>query len=506
MSCQLRRFSAILLLSAFALYGFASAQEQSDSLFTVHVVQRGENLFRIALQYNLFAEQVAAANGITDSNSIVVGQRLIIPLVTAGLDQRLTHIVAAGETLASIAAAYSKSEAELISLNNLASADAIYIGQELVIVAGAAEPEVTPIESQPTATAERSDSLPVTAPSPGGGARHSFSRGGATVDTFVHTVRSGDNLFEIGLRYGMTVEALVSANNLLDPGLLNVGQKLIIPGIQLPRLARDLPVIVDSFTIDPLVLETGRSARIELLTKEPTSLSGQFLDQDLRVITREEGKRHNILLGIPMFTDKGVYPLTLELQVSGGGSSETIAANLQVIGGGYGYQTITINDSELLTPAVEENEINLLVEHTSNFTAERSWNNSLSLPAAAAMNAVFGTLRSYNGSDYDRYHRGVDFAGAPGTSVLAAAAGRVTLVDRLHIRGNTTVIDHGWGIFTLYAHQQDTLVQPGDLVTSGQVIGTIGSTGRSTGPHLHWELWLNGVNVDPMQWVQEIFP
>ncbi len=505
MKHQLRRFLVILLLSGLALHGLTSAQEQSDSLFAVHVVQRGENLFRIALQYNLFAEQVAAANGITDSNSIVVGQRLIIPLVTAGLDQRLSHVVAAGETLASIAAAYSKSEAELISLNNLASADAIYIGQELIIVAGAAEPEVTPIEFQPTATSESSGPLPVTPPSPGGGAGHSFSRGGTMVDTFVHTVRSGDTLFEIGLRYGLTVETLVSANNLLDPGLLNVGQKLIIPGIQLPRLAHDLPAVVATFTIDPLVLETGRSTRIELLTKEPVSLSGQFLGQELRVITRDEGKRHNILLGIPMFTDKAVYPLTLELRASGD-SSETIAANLQVIGGGYGYQTITINDSELLAPAVEENEIALLIEHASNFTAERNWNNSLSLPAAAAMNAVFGTLRSYNGSDYDRYHRGVDFAGAPGTSVLAAAAGRVTLVDRLHIRGNTTVIDHGWGVFTLYAHQQDTLVQPGDLVTSGQVIGTIGSTGRSTGPHLHWELWLNGVNVDPMQWVQEIFP
>ena len=114
---------AILLLGAVALPGVAAAQAQSDSLFTVHVVQRGENLFRIALQYDLFAEQVAAANGITDSNSIVIGQRLIIPLVTAGMDERLTHTVAAGETLASIAAVYTRSEAELIALNNLESAE-----------------------------------------------------------------------------------------------------------------------------------------------------------------------------------------------------------------------------------------------------------------------------------------------------------------------------------------------------------------------------------------------
>ena len=100
----------------------------------------------------------------------------------------------------------------------------------------------------------------------------------------------------------------------------------------------------------------------------------------------------------------------------------------------------------------------------------------------------------------------MDFAGAPGTSILAAADGQVVMVERLLIRGNTTLIDHGWGLFTLYAHQDDTLVETGARVKTGQMIGTVGSTGRSTGPHLHWETWLNGVNVDPMQWVREVFP
>lgn len=496
---------ALLILSACALLAPASAQEQSDSVFAVHVVQRGENLFRIALQYNLFAEQVAVANGITDSNSIIIGQRLIIPLAATATDQRLTHIVAAGETLTSIAAAYSRIEADLLTLNALESADAIYVGQELLIVAGDSEPALTASDSQALDAARSGAPIAITPPSPAAGQKHSFAKQGETVDAFLYTVRSGDTLFEIGLRYDLTVEGLVKANNLLDAGFLSVGQKLIIPGIQLPRLATDLPNVIDAFTIDPLVLETGRSARIEILTSESASLNGQFLGQELRVISSDAGRRHNVLVGVPMFTATAVYPLTFELSY-GGGASASIAANLQVIGGGYGYQTITISDSDLLAPEIEATEIALLTEHTGVFTPERSWNNSLSLPAAAAMNALFGTLRSYNGSEYNRYHHGVDFAGAPGTSVLAAAAGRVALVDRLHIRGNTTVIDHGWGVFTLYAHQQDTLVQPGDTVTSGQVIGTVGSTGRSTGPHLHWEVWLNGVNVDPLQWVQQIFP
>ena len=318
-------------------------------------------------------------------------------------------------------------------------------------------------------------------------------------------MRSGDTLFEIALRYNQTVDALVRENNLLDPGLLRVGQQLIIPGIQLPRLAQDLPAAVEVFAVDPRVLETGRSARIELHTTEPASISGQFLGQALRVIERDGGQRHNIMVGVPMFTETAIYPLTLQLQV-GESQPVEIAANLQVVGGGYGYQNITINNSDLLAPALEEAEIDQLTELMSGFAPERYWMDSLSLPAAAAMNAVFGTQRSYNGGEYNRYHRGVDFAGAPGTSVLAAADGQVLMVDRLQIRGNTTVIDHGWGLYTLYAHQRETLVQSGEVVASGQVIGTVGSTGRSTGPHLHWEVWLNGVTVDPLQWVQEVFP
>ena len=491
----------LLLAGALAASLAAHAQDEGESIFTVHVVQRGENLFRIALQYNLFAEQVATANGITDSNSIIVGQRLIIPLANLSSDQRLTHTVSAGETLASIAAAYGQTEADLLARNSLESAQAIYVGQELVIIPGESQ-----AESTPTADAGAPGELdPVATPVPASGSRHGFARFGDPVEPFLYTVRSGDTLFEIGLRYNQTVDALVRENNLLDPGLLRVGQQLIIPGIQLPRLAQDLPETVEAFTIDPQVLETGRSVRIELRTTEPARVSGQFLGQELRVIERDDGRRHNIIVGVPMFTETTIFPLRLQLQT---GESEAleVAANLQVVGGGYGYQTITINNSDLLAPAVEDEEIQRLTQLMSGFSPERHWANSLSLPAAAAMNAVFGTQRSYNGGEYNRYHRGVDFAGAPGTSVLAAAAGSVIVVDRLQIRGNTTIIDHGWGVYTLYAHQQDTLVQPGAAVTSGQVIGTVGSTGRSTGPHLHWELWLNGVTVDPMQWVQEVFP
>jgi murein DD-endopeptidase MepM/ murein hydrolase activator NlpD len=129
----------------------------------------------------------------------------------------------------------------------------------------------------------------------------------------------------------------------------------------------------------------------------------------------------------------------------------------------------------------------------------------MGLPAAATVISPFGTRRSFNGGGFDRFHSGTDFAGAPGTPVLAAAPGIVVLAASLNIRGNATVIDHGWGVFTGYWHQTEQFVSVGDYVTIGQPIGTIGATGRVSGAHLHWELWVNGVPVDPMQWVLQSF-
>jgi murein DD-endopeptidase MepM/ murein hydrolase activator NlpD len=74
------------------------------------------------------------------------------------------------------------------------------------------------------------------------------------------------------------------------------------------------------------------------------------------------------------------------------------------------------------------------------------------------------------------------------------------------VRGNTTIIDHGWGIYTAYFHQAEIKVGVGDVVLPGQDIGTIGATGRVTGPHLHWEIWVNGVQVQPLSWLENIYP
>jgi murein DD-endopeptidase MepM/ murein hydrolase activator NlpD len=178
-----------------------------------------------------------------------------------------------------------------------------------------------------------------------------------------------------------------------------------------------------------------------------------------------------------------------------------------VADGRYQSEEINVPDDQLalLDPNLNSAETALLTRTMTNFTDQRYFDGPLGLPAAAPVSSPFGTRRSYNGGPYDRFHTGTDFAGPPGSPIYAPADGIVVMVDTLNIYGNFTVIDHGWGVFSAYAHQTETYVVVGQTVSAGEVIGTIGNTGRSIGPHLHWELWVNGVETDAIQWTRYNF-
>jgi murein DD-endopeptidase MepM/ murein hydrolase activator NlpD len=100
------------------------------------------------------------------------------------------------------------------------------------------------------------------------------------------------------------------------------------------------------------------------------------------------------------------------------------------------------------------------------------------------------------------FHKGLDFMADSGTPIHAAADGIVTQAERAPDYGNIVRLDHGFGLDTRYAHLSGFLVKVGDRVSKGQPIGTVGSTGRSTGPHLHYEVRLNGVPLDPRKYLK----
>lgn len=122
--------------------------------------------------------------------------------------------------------------------------------------------------------------------------------------------------------------------------------------------------------------------------------------------------------------------------------------------------------------------------------------------------SAFGSRRSYNDGSFYNYHSGIDYSVclADNINIYAAADGTVVFAQELPIHGNFTVIDHGWGVYTTYSHQTQQVVKAGDTVKRGQLIGLIGSTGRSVGPHLHFEVIINGVYVNPLTWLSTTFP
>lgn len=138
-------------------------------------------------------------------------------------------------------------------------------------------------------------------------------------------------------------------------------------------------------------------------------------------------------------------------------------------------------------------------------TPERLWSGPLVRPSSGEVTTEYGVQRYYNGKFADDYyHRGVDYAAATGSAVVAPAAGYVRLVGReaegFEIHGNTVGLDHGQGVLSIMIHLSRIDVKEGDFVKAGQVIGGVGSTGASTGPHLHWGLYVHGVSVDPVPW------
>jgi murein DD-endopeptidase MepM/ murein hydrolase activator NlpD len=144
-------------------------------------------------------------------------------------------------------------------------------------------------------------------------------------------------------------------------------------------------------------------------------------------------------------------------------------------------------------------------------TPDTYWKGMFQLPVDSqyCIRSGFGNRRSYNGGVLFTFHTGLDFGVCSQThpfDIYAPANGVVVFTGSKTVRGNATIIDHGQGVYSGLYHQSEIDIAVGDYVTAGQLIGKTGATGRVTGAHLHWDLWVNGIQVDPLQWLNETFP
>jgi murein DD-endopeptidase MepM/ murein hydrolase activator NlpD len=447
------RFSVVLVtIGLLASSAMATLQEDGP----VYVVEAGDSLFTIARIFGISVEELAEANQIEDPSAIFPGQPLIIPGYD-GLSGTLQfNQVQFGENLRSLAMRFGLPIEQLGRLNRVVNPHRLYSGQ----------PFVYP---------ERVGGMP-----------------NAQRKTTLH----GQSLLELSADLGMDSWTLTDRNGIEDRRWLVPGELIYAPGGEEPTSA--LPPEFGNIAVVPDGATQGRtlSVRFEGLS----DVSGQLGEQDLVVIST--GETMLALQGVHALEEPGLIELQL---VTADGTR--FSQPLLIREGGYGQEFLQV-PPETLDPANTEPEDELIANIVSVVTPEKFWDGVFAYPSTFfdAFPSFFGTRRSYNGSEFIYYHTGLDLYGSTSTPVFAPARGRVAFSDFLTVRGNVTYIDHGWGVYTGYLHQSESLVQPGDMVDVGQTIGYVGGTGRVTGPHLHWEVWVGGVPVDPVEWTLSEFP
>ena len=400
------------------------------------------------------------------------------------------YVVQAGDTLSSIARRYGLNMIQLATANGVINPNLIYVGQRLKV---------------PHLVGEKVAATPPT----------SLAITPTPATKRLHTVSSGETLYRIATNYGTSVAAMVSANNLADAGLIYPGQQLVIPSdsaeANAAQPATPLRAPFTQIEVGPLPLQQGSVMVVSVRADRPVMLTGAFEGWDIPFALSGDqyvgvvGVSANPVTGVA----PGIYPITLTATTEQH-EQVSIISNVQINAGHFGSEYIDLppDRQALLDPVLVQAERDKLNAVWTIFNPQRYWTGAFAVPAQTytRISSSFGTRRSYAGGPFSSYHEGTDFAMGSGTPVFAPAAGVVVLAETLTVRGNAIVIDHGWGVYSGYWHLSQIEVAVGQTVQPGDQIALSGNTGLSTGAHLHWDMRIRGLNVDPLQFTRRAFP
>ena len=444
----------------------ASAQSSGP----IYLVQAGDTLSSIASRFNVNLDDLETANPNINPNLLAEGQQIVIPGLEGVTGTLNTEVIALGDSLRSLSRRTQVSDEQLIRLNRLVSPSELYIGTSLII---------------PT---EQNQSSLNTA----------------------FTASTGESLLEMAVKENSDPWTLTSLNKLDGSWETIPGDILYSPTNNNNEAnTTGLPSAFETASIDPLPIVQGHTEVIRVKAQDGVSLSGQLVDMPLHFF--EDNGSQVALEGVHALLEPGIYPLKLEATLPDG-SKQSFEQMVLVTDGGYLHEDIPLNDPSTLDPAVTEPEMQQIVSITSPATPTRYWTGIFSSPGVDpnCFTSRFGTRRTYTVVNSNivvpGFHSGLDFCGGEGLQITAPAPGRIVFAGPLTVRGNATIIDHGWGVYSGIWHQSQQYVKVGDMVEQGQVIGLVGGTGRVTGAHLHWDLWVNGIQVNPLDWLNQNYP
>lgn len=468
------KYTIIFLFTILILLNSSSAFAQTSSPPTgpIYIVSPGDSLLGIAGIFNVNYEDIMAANNISDPNQLFPGEQLIIPGLE-GINGILTsRVVPFGESQRSISRQYRISIDQLRKLNHIISPTEYFAGANLIMLENAEKPSWT-------------------------------GRG---------TLGTGDTLLEVSIRRNTNPWIISQINNLEGSWSALPGDVLYDSGTSTDQLQSGLPSIFLSAVIDPLPITQGTTAQIKVTTTQEATLGGILVDKNLNFFSIDQNT-YVALQGVHALTEPGLYPLRLDAILPDGNKQSF--EQMILIQTGYYPSEVLYVDPKSIDPAITKPEDELIRSLVNKATPTRYWNGIFESPASlyeatSYLTSKFGNRRTYFGIGTDLeiqgFHSGLDFGGGNGLPITSPAPGVVVFAGPLDIRGNATIIDHGWGIYSGFWHQSEFKVKVGDMVETGQVIGLVGGTGRVTGAHLHWEVWVNGIQVNPMDWLETVFP
>jgi len=439
-----------------------SAQE-GDPTGPIYLVQAGDTLSSIALRFDIPVAEIISQNAITDPDALNVGDGIVLPGIDWIDGTLILDEVDLGESYLSLRRKYLLDEESFGRLNRITSPHQLYFGFSALLAI------------------ER----------------------GENIESARVIVGLGESILEMALMAGENPWSVVSYNQI-------EGNWALIPGDVLFTPTTDnvgpgaLPSPISQINVEGQALIQGKTAVIRVTATDVLSLGGKLIGHELQFF--EEGSNQLVALKcIGLASREGNYSIVISGEYEG--ESFSYSQTIRVKDGGYDRETLTV-DLALLDPELSNLETSYLREVMNSASSEKYWQGYWGAPHPYidVINSEFGVERSYNQGAFQGFHYGIDFGGGVGIEVWAPASGIVVLAELLEVRGNATIIDHGWGIYSLYFHQSEIKVSVGDFVESGQLIGLVGNTDRSSGAHLHWEVWANGEAVEPMDWINLVFP
>jgi murein DD-endopeptidase MepM/ murein hydrolase activator NlpD len=450
-----------LLIAILAPTTSVSARQHHQE-YPEYIIQQGDTLDLIARRFNVSLEELQSINAITNVNAILAGQRLIIPGLDGVTGLLTSQMIGFPSSLTTLQRQYQAQEEDIIKINHLISPSEVISGVEFVI----------PIK--------------------------------ADTDTYsaYQSLTSDQTALESAIKMG------ISQWHLIDENFLN-GSWDLIPGDVLfhkvieenTNQTGDVPEII----LNNLPIIQGETMEIHVVSDAPVEIDGSF-DGDSLFFFTENQKDYYSFSGIHALTDPGIYPLRINVSSEGEVVTQFEQA-IFLVAGRYGNEWVNVPDDYLDQDAIsaEDEYLNPILTQA---TPERYWSDRFLYPVdEPCVGSLFGQRRDYNAGDYFFYHTGIDFpVCAQNLNVYAPAPGEVVVAEELYVKGKAVIIDHGWGVFSIYAHLSEINVNVGDFVQPRDLVGLIGNTGRSAGPHLHFEIDILGTPINPLTWLEDVFP